>query len=104
MRRPLVCVAALALSTVGVVAQAPLPAPTAQAASAPEYGPAKGTLVIIGGNMSDNFGVSQKFIQLAGGPAKKFVIIPTTTATRTKTASRSSTKKRKFSRPGKSAA
>ncbi|TAK16660.1 MAG: hypothetical protein EPO35_04880, partial [Acidobacteria bacterium] len=50
--------------------------PAAQAAP-PEYGPAKGTLVIIGGNMSDNFGVPQKFIQLAGGPAKKFVIVPT---------------------------
>lgn len=49
----------------------------AQQAAAPEYGPAKGTLVIIGGNMSDNFGVPQKFIQLAGGPNKKFVIIPT---------------------------
>lgn len=47
------------------------------ATAAPEYGPAKGTLVIIGGNMSDNFGVPQKFIQLAGGPAKKFVIVPT---------------------------
>ena len=46
-------------------------------AAAPEYGPAKGTLVIIGGNMSDNFGVPQKFIQLAGGPSKKFVIVPT---------------------------
>ena len=34
----------------------------AQATSAPEYGPAKGTLVIIGGNMSDNFGVPQRFI------------------------------------------
>ena len=49
----------------------------AVATTAPEYGPAKGTLVIIGGNMSDNFGVPQKFIQLAGGPAKKFVIVPT---------------------------
>jgi len=46
-------------------------------AAAPEYGPARGTLVIIGGNMSENFGVPQKFIQLAGGPNKKFVIIPT---------------------------
>lgn len=51
-------------------------APMAPAA-VPEYGPAKGTLVIIGGNMSDNFGVPQKFIQLAGGPNKKFVIVPT---------------------------
>lgn len=47
------------------------------ASQAPEYGPTKGTLVIIGGNMSDNFGVPQKFIQLAGGVNKKFVIVPT---------------------------
>jgi cyanophycinase len=53
------------------------PAPAQTQASAPDYGPAKGTLVIIGGNMSDNFGVPQKFIQLAGGPNKKFVIVPT---------------------------
>lgn len=54
-------------------------APSAQSAAvpAPEYGPAKGTLVIVGGNMSDNFGVPQRFIQLAGGPSKKFVIVPT---------------------------
>ena len=52
-------------------------AATAAGTTAPEYGPAKGTLVIVGGNMSDNFGVPQKFIRLAGGPAKKFVIIPT---------------------------
>ncbi len=57
-------------------AQQPAVQPVAPA-SAPEYGPAKGTLVIIGGNMSDNFGVPQKFIQLAGGPNKKFVIVPT---------------------------
>ena len=51
--------------------------PSAAREAAPEYGPAKGTLVIIGGNMSENFGVPQKFIQLAGGPGKKFVIVPT---------------------------
>jgi hypothetical protein len=58
-------------------AQAPATPPPAARAVAPEYGPSKGTLVIIGGNMSDNFGVPQKFIQLAGGPSKKFVIVPT---------------------------
>ena len=42
-----------------------------------EYGPAKGHLVIIGGNASETSGVYQKFIELAGGPAKKFVIVPT---------------------------
>ena len=46
-------------------------------AAAPEYGPAKGTLVIVGGAMSDTFGIPQRFIELAGGPGKKFVIVPT---------------------------
>ncbi len=56
----------------------PQPAPAQLAASAaPEYGSAMGTLFIVGGNMSDNFGVPKKFIELAGGPAKKFVIVPT---------------------------
>lgn len=49
----------------------------ALAATPPEYGPARGTLLIVGGNMSDQSGVPQRFIQLAGGPAKKFVIVPT---------------------------
>jgi cyanophycinase len=50
-------------------------APGAQ--SAPEYGPAKGTLVIVGGGATDNTGIVEKFIELAGGPDKKFVIVPT---------------------------
>lgn len=54
-------------------AAAPAPAP----AEVPEYGPAKGHLVIIGGNMQDSSGLAQRFIQLAGGPTKKFVIVPT---------------------------
>jgi cyanophycinase len=53
-----------------------------QNAPAPEYGPAKGSLVIIGGNMSETSGVVQKFIQLAGGPDKKFVIVPTNNGNR----------------------
>lgn len=77
MRRRLFLALAVAsavlVSTQSVATQS---APAA-AQAPPEYGPAKGTLVIIGGNMSDNFGVPQKFIQLAGGPAKKFVIVPT---------------------------
>ena len=40
-------------------------APRAAQQEAPEYGPAKGTLVIIGGNMQDGSGIAQKFIQLA---------------------------------------
>jgi len=43
----------------------------------PEYGPAKGTLIIIGGNMSETSGIAQKFIELAGGPNANFIIVPT---------------------------
>ena len=59
-------------STAGAPRQASGPAE-----SAPEYGPAKGHLVIIGGNVSETSGLIQKFIELAGGPTKKFVIVPT---------------------------
>jgi len=44
---------------------------------APEYGPAKGTLLIVGGGTLDGFGIYEKFIQLAGGPDAKIVIVPT---------------------------
>ena len=43
----------------------------------PEYGPARGTLVIVGGGSTDGTGIVEKFIQIAGGPDKKFVIVPT---------------------------
>ena len=43
----------------------------------PEYGPAKGTLLIVGGGALDGTGIQEKFIQLAGGKDKKFVIVPT---------------------------
>ena len=44
---------------------------------APEYGPSKGTLVIVGGGPLTNTGIIEKFIQLAGGPDAKFVVVPT---------------------------
>jgi cyanophycinase len=47
------------------------------AAETPEYGPAKGTLVIVGGGTLPGSGINEKFIELAGGPEKKFVIVPT---------------------------
>src|SRR5215831_4623572 len=56
--------------------------PRAAVQETTEYGPAKGTLVIIGGNMQDGSGIAQKFIQLAGGPNKKFVIVPTNNGNR----------------------
>src|SRR5205085_7241162 len=44
---------------------------------ATQYGPAKGTLLIIGGGTLDGSGINEKFIELAGGPNSKFVIVPT---------------------------
>ncbi len=43
---------------------------------APEYGPPKGSLVIVGGNLHDD-AVYDKFIELAGGKEANFVIVPT---------------------------
>ncbi len=57
---------------VGIVA-----ASTSLAQAAPEYGPAKGTLLIVGGGNLEGTGIFERFIVLAGGPNKKFVIVPT---------------------------
>ena len=43
----------------------------------PEYGPVHGTLLIVGGGTLEGTGIMEKFIQLAGGKDKKFVIVPT---------------------------
>ena len=53
------------------------PAPALAAPEVTEYGPAKGTLIIVGGGNMDGTGIIEKFIQLAGGPEAKFVIVPT---------------------------
>ena len=49
----------------------------AQQAAAPEYGPPRGTLVIVGGGNLDGTGILEKFIEIAGGPDKKFIVVPT---------------------------
>ena len=46
-------------------------------ASAPEYGPASGSLVIAGGGNLDGTGIIERFIALAGGPTARIVIVPT---------------------------
>jgi cyanophycinase len=69
----------LPLALLLAAAAAPLAqnaAPTT-AIDAPEYGPRKGTLLIVGGGNLNGSGISEKFIELAGGPAKRFVIVPT---------------------------
>jgi cyanophycinase len=43
----------------------------------PEYGPEKGTLVIQGGGDATGTGIDETFVNLAGGPDAKIIIIPT---------------------------
>jgi cyanophycinase len=47
------------------------------AAQTPEYGPARGTLVIQGGGDAAGTGIYETFINLAGGPNAKIIIVPT---------------------------
>jgi cyanophycinase len=63
----------LSLAAVALVVAASIPL----AQELPEYGPAKGTLLIVGGGSLTGSGISEKFIELAGGPEKNFVIVPT---------------------------
>ena len=65
-RRSFVLLAFAAIVTASAVAQ-----------DAPEYGPAKGTLIIAGGGNMDGTGIVERFIELAGGPDARFVIVPT---------------------------
>ena len=54
-----------------------LASPAARQVESPEYGPARGTLVIVGGGSLEGSGILEKFIELAGGPDKKFIVVPT---------------------------
>src|SRR6187431_1901432 len=71
----------LSLAAVALLVAAALPLAAFDLAQArqelPEYGPAKGTLVIVGGGNLTGSGINEKFIELAGGPEKNFVIVPT---------------------------
>src|ERR1051325_8428301 len=66
--------AAIATIAVPVTAVPRAAQPTAET---PEYGPAKGTLLIVGGGNLTGSGINEKFIELAGGKDKNFVIVPT---------------------------
>jgi cyanophycinase len=78
-RKLLLLVTAALLLTISLVPGAAALRQTAPvpAAAAPEYGPAKGTLVIVGGGATEGTGIVEKFIELGGGPDGKFVIVPT---------------------------
>src|SRR5580700_9308239 len=52
-------------------------------AQTPEYGPEKGTLVIQGGGDATGTGIDETFVNLAGGPDAKIIIIPTAGGNRT---------------------
>ena len=52
------------------------------AAPMPEYGPAHGTLVLIGGGDDRGTGIMETFINLAGGLGAKFVVVPTANGNR----------------------
>jgi cyanophycinase len=52
------------------------------AAQTPEYGPEKGTLVIQGGGDAAGTGIYETFINLAGGPNAKIIIVPTAAGNR----------------------
>src|SRR5262245_33291322 len=71
---------AIGLSPTSAQRGATAPArPAAPAASQgpPEYGPGKGTLVIVGGGATEGTGIMEKFIEIAGGNDAKFVVVPT---------------------------
>jgi cyanophycinase len=52
-------------------------------AQAPEYGPAKGTLVIQGGGSDAGTGIFETFMNKAGGLGAKIVVVPTAGGNRT---------------------
>ena len=81
MRRSMLFVftaAILVTTSFAGLATVPQTAKPAAAQAAPEYGPPKGTLVILGGGNAEGTGIMEKFIELGGGAEKgKFIIVPT---------------------------
>ena len=64
------------LTTLAVVLFIAVPS-ASQDAAPPEYGPAKGTLLIVGGGNLEGTGIQEKFIELAGGENAKVIVVPT---------------------------
>ena len=80
LRKLLVVATAVLALSVGLAPRAQTPqarAAAAAATEAPEYGPAKGTLVIVGGGSTEGTTIMEKFVELGGGVDGKFVIVPT---------------------------
>jgi cyanophycinase len=69
---------ALMVLAIAVHAQAQMPgSEDSTPSSAFHYGPTAGTLVIAGGGPLRGTGIMEKFIELAGGPAAKIIVVPT---------------------------
>lgn len=76
-------IASLILTATGAGAiAAPEPASGSTTNDSPEYGPTNGTLVIIGGGSPRGTGIMEKFVNLAGGPDARIVIVPTANGNR----------------------
>jgi cyanophycinase len=71
------------------------------AAQTPEYGPERGTLVIQGGGDATGTGIDETFINLAGGPNAKIIIVPTAGGNREKDGSIKVYKEEEVLRPWK---
>src|SRR6188474_3746115 len=69
--RLILCLAAVLAGP--AFAQSPSPSPSV---GPPEIGPAKGTLVIVGGGLRSD-AILKRFLDLAGGPESSLVVIPT---------------------------
>ena len=68
---------ASAVFVAALTTAAPFGHQTPVSSETPEYGPGHGTLVIVGGGNLNGSGINEKFIELAGGKDKNFVIVPT---------------------------
>jgi cyanophycinase len=75
--------AAAVLAAACVLLYAYLSQPAAAFQEVTEYGPQKGSLVLAGGGTLEDTGILEKFIELAGGPNAKLVIVPTASGNRT---------------------
>ena len=79
----------------GLLAAIALPAGllSAQQIDAPEYGPPNGTLIIVGGGNLTGTGIMETFINRAGGPDAKIIVVPTAGGNKTAMENGSSTKR-----------
>src|SRR5262249_18257427 len=77
---PIVLAGAAAFLAASAGAQSPLPAappsPPPTPPGPPQFGPAHGTLVIVGGGLKSE-AILKRFVDLAGGPDAPIVMIPT---------------------------